>query len=763
MADIVLARTTGARQLNGAINSKVYGFLEQLHAAGGAAAAEYLDRIDDARDHRIRTARIDDQHSALVFRVDPNKGNVTYIFLGAWRHQEAMALARRAILRVNPVSGVLECSFDGDRAKAPPFRDREDIDSSTAPVLRTPILADYGYTADDLVDRLGLDRELTERALAATDQVELAEIAYTAGIEAGSWQRDVLLDLTSGREIDDIRRLYRLGTPSADRGLDEERRIVAALDHPASKMHFAYIGDDTREMRRVIEGGDFTAWRTFLHPEQRRYTEQHYNGVFRLSGGAGTGKTVVLIHRAHRLWKRDPTARIVLTTFNTKLARMLEHDLRTLDPNVAVAAALGDSGIYVRSIDKLAQDVINATAHLDVSATVVLGTRTSEALRRRADNRNINNAWRAASASTGLDAEPDPRVGSPEFLDSEYRNVFLARRVRTKADYLRAPRRGRKVRLSRAQRILVWRTVEEYRDICRRMRTVSFPEVLAVATECLRLRAETTNERVSDHVLVDEGQDLHATHWVFLRAMTDEGSNDLFVAEDPHQRIFTDPLRLSDLGISIIGRSRRLTLNYRTTEQTLRFAVKILLDGTYLDLEGNQDSVSGYRSARIGPPPKLLARTASQELATIAAQLGEWLAAGHAPNTLAVLTRTRLHRDTIARYLDRLGIGTAGFEDDLVGSECVLVLTMHRAKGMEFSRVILTEVGLQFLTAAGNGAADPGANPDELLRERSLLYVSASRARDELVVVQTDGNPERPVTRPRAPAGQPWHRHEPTH
>ncbi|WP_348538338.1 3'-5' exonuclease [Nocardia cyriacigeorgica] len=319
--------------------------------------------------------------------------------------------------------------------------------------------------------------------------------------------------------------------------------------------------------------------------------------------------------------------------------------------------------------------------------------------------------------------------------------MFLARRVRTKDDYLRIPRRGRKVRLNRAQRIRVWHTVEEFRDICRRMRVVSYPEVLAVAAECLRMRAEKTAERIADHVLVDEAQDLHAAHWAFLRAMTDEGPNDLFVAEDPHQRIFTEPLRLSDLGINIVGRSRRLTLNYRTTEQTLRFAVKILVDGTYLDLEGEQDSISGYRSARIGPPPKLLTPPASQQLPTVADQLQEWLAAGHTPNTLAILS-SREERKKVARYLGRHGIETVEYEDHPVGTDCVQVLTMHRAKGMEFSRVILMGVGPDFMAGPGKEALDRSANTDALLRERSLLYVSASRARDELVVIQGGSNPK---------------------
>lgn len=742
MADIVLARDTGTRRLDAAVRSKVYDFLDQLRTAETSEATGYLAPIDDARDHRVRLGRVDIYHSAVVFRVDPAKGNVTYIFTGVWHHDEARTFARRSILRVNPVSGVLECVLDGDSShtKVSPLPDRGGGDAATAP--HTPILIDHGYTVGDLVDRLGLDRGIAERALTAADHAALTRIADTAGTEAGGWQRDVLLDLAAGDKIDDIRERYHLGTGASDRALDEERRIVAALEHPTSKMHFAYIGDDTHELRRVIEQGDFTAWRTFLHPVQRRYAEQHYNGAFRLSGGAGTGKTVVLMHRAHRLWKRNPNARIVLTTFNTGLARVLEQNLRTLDPNVVVAPALGEPGIYVRSIDKLAHDVITTPDHLDTAAQAVLGTRTSSALGTRADDRRIQDAWSAASTSTGLKDEPDPQIGSAEFLGSEYINVFLARRVRTKDDYLRIPRRGRKVRLNRAQRIRVWHTVEEFRDICRRMRVVSYPEVLAVAAECLRMRAEKTAERIADHVLVDEAQDLHAAHWAFLRAMTDEGPNDLFVAEDPHQRIFTEPLRLSDLGINIVGRSRRLTLNYRTTEQTLRFAVKILVDGTYLDLEGEQDSISGYRSARIGPPPKLLTPPASQQLPTVADQLQEWLAAGHTPNTLAILTRSREERKKVARYLGRHGIETVEYEDHPVGTDCVQVLTMHRAKGMEFSRVILMGVGPDFMAGPGKEALDRSANTDALLRERSLLYVSASRARDELVVIQGGSNPK---------------------
>ena len=159
--------------------------------------------------------------------------------------------------------------------------------------------------------------------------------------------------------------------------------------------------------------------------------------------------------------------------------------------------------------------------------------------------------------------------------------MVLANRITTLEQYAKIARPGRGVRLSRPQRIAVWKLVEAYRRQSQMDETLSFPEVLALAAEALRDRAESGGRYLADHVIVDEAQDLHATHWALLRALVAEGPNDLFIAEDSHQRIYGSPVVLSRFGIKIVGRSRRLTLNYRTTAQNLHFAVGVLSGADY--------------------------------------------------------------------------------------------------------------------------------------------------------------------------------------
>lgn len=157
-----------------------------------------------------------------------------------------------------------------------------------------------------------------------------------------------------------------------DGTLSEDDQILAAIDHPASEVQFTII-DDNDELRRVIEGGDFAKWRTFLHPTQRKYAEKNYRGTFRLCGGAGTGKTVVALHRARNLAKRNKDARIILTTFNKTLALDLKADLRIVDPALTIANKPGEPGIYVAGIDQLTNAVLNQSPDLGPAFDVAGG------------------------------------------------------------------------------------------------------------------------------------------------------------------------------------------------------------------------------------------------------------------------------------------------------------------------------------------------------------------------------------------------------
>ena len=195
----------------------------------------------------------------------------------------------------------------------------------TPPAPAIPFLAALGYARAELVDRLGLPESIADAAMSAADEDTVVRLAE----RNEGWVGLILLDLATGESIESIIEKLQLTKPKS--GGDEDDDIIESFHQPAAQAQFAFI-DDQDELRRVIEAGDFGAWRIFLHPEQRKYVEKDFSGPFRLSGGAGTGKTVVLVHRARDLARRDPKARIVLTTFTTNLADALRDNLSQLDP-----------------------------------------------------------------------------------------------------------------------------------------------------------------------------------------------------------------------------------------------------------------------------------------------------------------------------------------------------------------------------------------------------------------------------------------------
>ncbi|MYR07771.1 UvrD-helicase domain-containing protein [Gordonia sp. SID5947] len=739
MANLVIASNTKAmKKLDKTIKDKVWAFIEKL-SADHTAAGLHIEPLNGAVDPRVRTGRVDLNFRAILFKVDDKLGDdPTFIYMGTWPHDEANKLAERSQLRVNPINGVLEgiigeLDGDDDRKKRTVVPDpRGELDRRVRPESK-PYLAER-FSLADLTERLGLDTELAERALAASSEDVLVDIAANAV----GWQGSALLDLATGLHIDTIREKHGFTDAPVDDDLDDDEKILKALEQPASKMQFTFVEDD-EELRRIIEGGDFAAWRTFLHPEQRKYVEKDFSGPFRLSGGAGTGKTVVAIHRARHLANADPTARIVLTTYNRTLAADLKAALQTLDPNIGLAERLGEPGVYVSGIDALGNAVLNHAGDIGDAAENVFGYRGPELTRSRT---NSDKTWRdvVQSVNSGLDG----KLATPAFLENEYVAVVLANRTTTLEQYAKVPRPGRGVRLSRPQRIAVWKQVEAYRRQERVDGSLSFPEVLALAAEHLRLRAEAGDGYVADHVLVDEAQDLHAAHWALLRALVAEDRNDLFIAEDSHQRIYGQPVVLSKFGIKIVGRARRLTLNYRTTAQNLHFAVSILSGAEYKDLEQGEESTEEYRSARLGPNPRLVeCSSPADELDKVADLVKEWINDGVDKSTIAVLTRGQNDRSQFVRALGERDVDARALDNNPATSGHVQVLTMHRSKGMEFSRVVLAGVDAAHVPSAATLRSVPEEEQAEaLLRERSLLYVAASRARDELVVTWSGARSE---------------------
>jgi hypothetical protein len=725
MPEVTLSKTDD-HKLDKAVQAKVLSFLMKLREDDSAYGLR-VKKLEQQKDPRARTGRVDDSWRAVLFCLD-HAGERTYVYAGTYEHDEAIKRARTRVLRTNPVTHVAEI-ID---ATTPEFAPVVVVEYEGAE-RTTSYLGDHGYPVADLVDGLGFERVDAERLYAAPSEDALAALAD--GFE-NEWQRLAILGMAVGDAIPKIRGDLGFDEAEPERADDassepqtavddDDVTLIDALKRPASRMQFALVNDD-EELRRILDEGDFGAWRVFLHPEQAHYVDRDYNGPFRLTGGAGTGKTVVLLHRTRRLAHSDPHARIVLTTFTKALAGMLKRDLDRLDGTLAQASTIGEPGVHVTGIDALAASVRDRAGgeFWSVAGEAVFGV----PIRERVSMVSNSQGWDAAASVLG---SAPIEISNPSFLEAEYLQVILPQRVRTLAEYLAARRSGRGVALDRGRRATVWAAVEAYRAKAANGRRLTWAELSSMASAFLEAREEL---RPADHVLVDEGQDLSPLHWQLVRALAPTASNDIFIAEDVHQRIYGHRIVLARYGIKVVGRSRRLTLNYRTTQENLLYALGMLEDARYIDTAEETETSHGYRSARRGPFPRVVSSTHVWEQTDAVAQaIAEWKSAG-VGDSVAILGRTTLSLKRLQRQLADRGIVTASYGEAAKPGTPQLV-TMHSAKGLEFSRVVLFDVSARSipLPLALQGLMGSDLE-DAMLRERSLLYVAASRARDELVV-----------------------------
>jgi superfamily I DNA/RNA helicase len=701
------------------VKARIQTFLQKL-SDDDTLLGLHIEPINDSVDERVRTGRVNDFWRAVLFRIDPPGGETHYVYVGTWPHDDAIAKARKLSLDVNPVNGVLalrEALANHEPAQATPAP--KPAVAKAAP----PLLTELGYLPGDLTEEFGFTSDVAAAAFAATDEDAL--LALAERLET-PWQQEVLLSMAAGEALHLIREQLGLDKPvEVDPDADEATKIIEALKHPASRMQFTYI-ENNEELRRIIDDGDFGAWRIFLHPEQRSSVEMDFSGSFRLSGGAGTGKTVVLLHRARRLALADPKARVVLTTFTRALADNLRRDLERLDATVPIAEALGEPGVLVRGVDQLAAEVrLRAGDAFGESALATIGsTREKTASPTEPD-------WPMAIARA--DAAVPIGLQSASFFDDEYAQVVLPNAILDVDSYVTVRRPGRGVALDQEKRAAVWAVVEQMRKDQRIAGAMGYGEVAAIAAHWVKASGAT----FADHVLVDEAQDLEPAKWRLLRAIVAEGPNDLFLADDAHQRIYGRPVVLSHYGISIRGRSRRLTLNYRTTSENLWFALGVLSGEEYEDSEGGPVSADGYRSARSGPKPSSHpAKSDAEQLDIIGSTIARWVDdEGVRPETIAILAASNNAAKRAQEGLSQRGVSVALLTAPRVTGGQPVAMTMHTAKGMEFSRVVLFDISDgSFPPPWAYKGVPEEDRPDRGKQFRSLLYVAASRARDELVV-----------------------------
>ena len=486
--------------------------------------------------------------------------------------------------------------------------------------------------------------------------------------------------------------------------------LVDAIERAPGQVTFV---SGPEELQRVL-AHPFAAWRTFLHPSQREIAQASYAGPAQVTGGPGTGKTVTVLHRAAFLAER--ASHVLVTTFNGNLADALAAQLDLFIPDPRLRQK-----IEVLNVDRLAYGLVKQARGAPVIA----------------DERVLRTRWARAAAEAGLDF-------TPSFLKNEWEQVILAQDLHTETAYLTCLRTGRGRALTRAQRRRVWQAA---RQVTGELAAARQSTHLQLANEATYLLRHTGSPRYR-HILVDEGQDLHPSQWRLLRSAVASVPDDLFIAADPHQRIYDNRLSLASMRIDVRGRSRRLSVNYRTTQEILDWAVPLLGADPVTGLDGEVDSLLGYRSPMHGSRPRYrMAATRSEEFGYLAERVRAWLAAGIEPQAIGLAARSASLVREAREMLKADGIMTTPLSGRR-SAQGVRAGTMHAMKGLEFQAVAVigVEHGLVPEPAAVTPQCeDPVAYTQDLQRERCVLFVACTRARDHLYISGTgEPSPFRP-------------------
>ncbi|MEU9126115.1 UvrD-helicase domain-containing protein [Streptomyces sp. NPDC048506] len=710
-------------------------------------------------DGRVFRAKIDQAYRALLAKAGTDEHGRQSWLVVAVRHRKHVY--EELSVAINRITGEIEfvdLSVVGQSVlqragvtltPADPAPEPEP-QQTPAPTEQQPTAAPAaplltGATGDELRE-LGVADQLIDLALAVTESAELDQLVAGAPLLS----KDILYGLAAGMSVEAVRKEI---TAPVEVELDDGDRqdLGAAL----ARTTVTTIDDDIRE---ILEEGDFRAWKIFLHPTQAKLVNRHYQGPARVSGGPGTGKTIVALHRVKHLAKQLPPGHgkpILLTTFTKNLTTDLRARLASLlDPELL-------ERVEIAHIDQLAARVLNENP-LSGSGKQRIYDSTAITMLRQ------------------LLLELDEKRWDPEFLYEEWEQVILGQSLGTRKAYFDARRAGRGRSVNRPERAQIWKILEQFTARLDKENRETWGQAAERAARFeigrdAKIKARQEHKDAVDgkdlihrddssgmryighryrHIVVDEAQDLRSAHWKMLRAMVAGGPNDLFIAGDTHQRIYDQQVTLGTVGINIRGRSSRLTLSYRTTKEILARAMQVVdpkgKTVSYDDLDDGTDTLDGYRSVLHGPAPELAPCDSwDDELAQLATTLVAWreeLTTGNGGNgprrdprgNIAVCVADR---DSVNQVMYHLAT-TAGItvaeltKDGPKGNGEVHIGTMHRFKGLEYQKLAIVGArdGVIPRTTVVDRYrdSDPQRHAREELKARSLLFVAATRARDTL-------------------------------
>lgn len=653
------------------------------------ANLEKLKATDD-----LYSIRVDDTYRCILKKP---AGGTVFILLWVDHHDKAYQWANSHRCNIHPETGsvqIVSTIHLDDAAK----------EQEAAPQKEALF---YKYRDRELL-RLGVPEELIARVKTIASEEELDLMSDILPEEA----YEGLFYLYSGESLADIYS-YLATLDSSKTEVDIEDFSVA-LENGCSKRRF-YVVEEDDDLISMLNA-PLEKWRVFLHPTQRKLVEKNWNGPVRVLGGAGTGKTVAAIHRAKWLAKQldKDSTKILFTTFTKNLAIDIEENLRKICSDKTM------QNIEVKNLDGWVYEFLYQQGYKE---RIVYGNVTRD-------------IWKEA-----LLLKPTELNLPDSFFSEEYARVVQPQNVSKLNDYLRAKRIGRGTRLTKEQRRAVWPVFEEYRLL---MSKNNYKEP-ADAMRDARILLEAGKAKCKySHIIVDESQDITSQGFKLIRTMVPEGPNDIFIVGDAHQRIYGHKVVLGQCGIKIVGRGRKLKLNYRTTDEVRKFAMGIFLDKKVDDLDDGEDDNKGYKSIFHGPSPEIINCT---DLYDEAAQIEKRISLlrRNDPETqICIALRTNRLLTNYQELLNKKGIETtilSNEQSDIANSKAIRLGTMHRVKGLEFDHMIIASANQGTIPLTRATQSDEKLIASEnLIKERCLLFVAITRAKKSLTIT-TYGKP----------------------
>ena len=652
--------------------AKTTAFDLQLNPANPGMS---FHRLNKARDKNFWSVRVSGDIRLIV-----HKSETSLLLCYVGHHDKAYDWAERRRLETHPKTGaaqLVEIRETVQEILIPTY-----VEAPKPAPAKLPLFA---HTSDDDLLTYGVPPEWLPD-VRQVDEDSLLLLADRLPAEAA----EALLELATG------------GRPLPPQPVAP---VMNPFDHPDAQRRFRVMSN-IEELQRALEF-PWDKWSVFLHPEQRQLVERHYTGPARVSGSAGTGKTMVVLHRAVFLARANQNARVLLTTFSHMLASALRTQLRRLISNEPRLA----ERLEVHSINATGERLYKShfgQVHLAPPEVV-------HELLRAASERGENHKF------------------SGRFLLTEWEQVVDAWQLDTWEAYRDVVRLGRKTRLPEAQRAILWSMFEQVRAglAARHMVTRS-----AMFTKLAAAIAESRNPPF-DFAVVDEAQDIGVAHLRFFAELGRHRPDALFFAGDLGQRIFQQPFSWLALGVDIRGRSKTLRVNYRTSHQ-IRAQADRLLGPEVSDADGNREERRHTVSVFNGPAPEIRVLSSQEEEVK---HVGQWVSGrakdGVAPNECGVFVRSAAELDRARSAVQLSGLSFKILDENFeTTSGYVCISTMHRAKGLEFRAVVVMACDDEIIPLQERieTVGDDADLQEVYDTERHLLYVACTRARDHLLV-----------------------------